>query len=94
MRILSVRGKFTYPAGIIILENIGKMNGQEKEESNILNTKDRVFFISDTLSCSNSHSSILPRFQTTTEPQTSRAGNHFTSEKIQTAPLGQGANEI
>ena len=52
------------------------------------------FFIVETLSCSNSHSSILPRLQTTTKSETSRAGNHFTPEKIQTTPLGQGANEI
>lgn len=52
-----------------------------------------LFNFVETLSCSNSHSSILPWLQTTTEPQTSRAGNHFTSEKIQTTPLGQGAIE-
>ena len=32
--ILSVRGKFTYPARITVLENIGQMNAQEIREGN------------------------------------------------------------
>ena len=49
--------------------------------------------ILETLSRCHGYPSILPRLQTASAPQTSGVGNHSTSAKIQTTPLGQGASK-
>ena len=79
---------------VSVYENHSKALLCRANTANVKELRDiTLFLIVEISQSSDRHSSILPRLKTTTNPQTSRVGNHPSSAQIQTIPAGQGEVE-